>query len=166
MARWVCILKPMGFSSAEPEFLPALIDAGEGETFTMLGTTMRLIATGAETGGRYTVVEQVTPAGWGPPRHVHSREDEILYVLEGTYEVHCGDVRRVVSPGASAVLPRGVPHGFRNAGSVPARLISVITPSGLEDYFIAISKFESQPSPADLAKLAGSYGLTLLPPGQ
>jgi hypothetical protein len=79
-----------------------------------------------------------------------------------SYEVHCGDVRRVA--GASAVLPRGVPHGFRNAGSVPARLISVITPSGLEDYFISISKFESQPSPADLAKLAGSYGLTLLPP--
>ena len=116
---------------------------------------------GAETAGRYTVVEQVTPVGWGPPRHVHSREDEIFYVLEGTYEVHCGDVRRVVSPGASAVLP----HGFRNAGSVPARLISVITPSGLEDYFIAISKFESQPSPVDLAKLAASYGLTLLPLG-
>ena len=127
---------------------------------------MRLIATGAETGGRYTVVEQVTPAGWGPPRHVHSREDEIFYVLEGTYEMHCGDVRRIVSPGATAVLPRGIPHGFRNAGSVPARLISVITPSGLENYFIAISKFKSQPSPADLAKLAGSYGLTLLPPDQ
>ena len=87
-------------SAAAPSFPPALIDAGKGVTFTMLGTTMRLIATGAETGGRYTVLEQVTPAGWGPPRHIHSREDEIFYILEGTYEVHCGDERRTVSAGA------------------------------------------------------------------
>jgi mannose-6-phosphate isomerase-like protein (cupin superfamily) len=153
-------------SAAAPGFLPALIDAGKGVTFAMLGTTMRLIATGAETGSRYTVLEQVTPAGWGPPRHIHSREDEIFYILEGTYEVHCGDERRTFSVGACAILPRGVPHGFRNTGLAPARLISVITPSGLEDYFVAISKFGPlPPSPADLAKHAGTYGLTLLPPG-
>ena len=152
--------------AAAPGFLPALIDLGEGVTFTMLGTTMRLIATGAETGGRYAVLEQVTPVGWGPPRHIHSREDEIFYILEGTYEVHCGDKRRPVSAGACAILPRGVPHGFRNTGLAPARLITVITPGGLGDYFIAISKFGPlPPSPADLAKLAGPYGLTLLPQG-
>jgi mannose-6-phosphate isomerase-like protein (cupin superfamily) len=153
-------------SAAAPSFPPALIDAGKGVTFTMLGTTMRLIATGDETGGRYTVLEQVTPAGWGPPRHIHSREDEIIYILEGTYEVHCGSELRAFSAGGCAILPRGVPHGFRNTGSALARLISVITPSGLEDYFIAISKFGPlPPSPGDLAKLAGPYGLTLLPPG-
>jgi mannose-6-phosphate isomerase-like protein (cupin superfamily) len=166
MARRKCILNSMEPSAAAPGFLPALIEAGKGVAFTMLGTSMRLIATGAETGGRYTVLEQVTPAGWGPPRHIHSREDEIFYILEGTYEVHCGDERRTFSAGACAILPRGVPHGFRNTGLAPARLISVIAPSGLEDYFIAISKFAPMPpSPADLAKLAGSYGLTLLPPG-
>ena len=76
--------------AAAPGFVPAFIDAGEGITFKMLGTTMRLIATAAETAGRYTVLEQVTPVGWGPPRHIHSREDEIFYILEGTYDVHCG----------------------------------------------------------------------------
>jgi len=50
-------------SAAAPGFLPALIDAGKGVTYTMLGTTMRLIATGGETGGHYTVGEQVTPLG-------------------------------------------------------------------------------------------------------
>ena len=53
---------------AAPPFDPVLTDAGGGPTFTMLGTTMRLIATAAGTGGRYTVIEQVTPPGWGPPR--------------------------------------------------------------------------------------------------
>ena len=67
---------------------------------------------------------------------------------------------------ACAILPRGVPHRFRNSGLAPARLIFVITPGRLEDYFIAISKFGPMPpGPADLAKLAEPYGLTLLPPG-
>src|SRR5215467_7992179 len=56
---------------AAPPFHPILTDAGGGPIFTMLGTTMRLIATAAGTGGRYTVIEQVTPPGWGPPRHIH-----------------------------------------------------------------------------------------------
>ena len=64
-----------------PPFHPILTDAGGGPTFTMLGTTMRLIATAADTGGRYTVIEQVTPPGWGPPPHIHSCEDEIFYIL-------------------------------------------------------------------------------------
>jgi mannose-6-phosphate isomerase-like protein (cupin superfamily) len=150
---------------AAPHFHPILTDSGSGHTFTMLGTTMRLIATAAATGGRFTVLEQVTPAGWGPPRHIHSREDEIFYILEGTYELHVGDERRTVSAGASAILPLGVPHGFRNVASTPSRLLSVITPGGLEDYFLTLAKCSPPPSPAQLVELARPFGLTLLPPG-
>jgi hypothetical protein len=66
----------------EPPFHPIVTDADGGTNFTMLGTTMRLIATAPGTGGRYAVIEQVTPPGWGPPRHIHSREDEIFYILD------------------------------------------------------------------------------------
>ena len=66
---------------------------------------MRLIATAAGTGGRYPVIEQVTPPGWGPPRHIHSCEDEIFYILDGRCELHVGDERRTISAGASAILP-------------------------------------------------------------
>ena len=125
----------MESSAAAPGFLPALIEAGKGVTFTMLGTTMRLIATEAETGGHYTVGEQVTPVGWGPPRHIHSRED----------------MCRSTARSSTRLSQYGV---------------FVITPSGLENYFIAVSKFGPlPPSPADLAKLAEPYGLTLLPAG-
>lgn len=152
-----------GFGAAP--FNPVLTDAATGHAFTMLGTTMRLIATAVSTGGRYTVFEQVTPPGWGPPRHIHSREDEIIYVLEGTYELHVGDERRTVSAGACAVLPRNVPHGFRNAASTPGRLLCVITPGGLEEYFLAVAKCSPPPNPAQLVELAQPFGLTLLPPG-
>ncbi len=150
---------------AAPPFHPILTDAASGCTFTMLGATMRLIAMGADSGGRFTVIEQVTPVGWGPPRHIHSREDEIFYVLEGTYELHVGDERRTASAGASAILPRGVPHGFRNAASTASRLLFVITPGGLEEYFLAVAKCSPPPTPAQLVELARPFGLTLLPPG-
>ncbi len=131
----------------------------------MFGTTMRLIATAAGTEGRFSVFEQSTPAGWGPPRHVHSREDEVVYILEGTYEIWLGDERRTVSAGACAMLPRDVPHGFRNVGSAPGRLLCVIVPGGLEEYFMAVGKCSPPPSPAQLMELARPFGLTLLPPG-
>lgn len=111
------------------------------------------------------MLEQITPAGWGPPRHVHSREDEIFYILQGSYELHVGDERRTVSAGASAVLPRGIPHGFRNVASAPSRLLSVITPGGLEEYFLAVARCSPPPAPAQLIELARPFGLTLLPPG-
>ena len=150
---------------AAPQFPPILSDAGHGHTFAMLGTSIRLIATAAGTGGQYTVLEQVTPPGWGPPRHIHSREDEIFYILEGTYELHVGRERRTVSAGASAILPRGVPHGFRNVAPTHSRLLCVITPGGFEEYFLAVAKCSPPPSPAQLVELARPFGLTLLPPG-
>ena len=93
-------------------FRPVLTDAGGGPTFTMLWTTMRLLATATGTRGRYTVIEQVTPPGWGPPRHIHSREDEIFYILDGSYELHVGDARRTVSSGASAISSSGMRPGI------------------------------------------------------
>lgn len=151
--------------SVAPAFLPILAHAGSGHTFTMLGVTMRLIASAAATAGQYTVIEQLTPPGWGPPRHVHSREDEIFYILEGTYELHAGDDRRTVSVGACGILPRNVPHGFRNVASTPSRLLALITPGGLEEYFLAIARCSPPPAPPKLVEMARPFGLTLLPPG-
>ena len=150
--------------SSASHFHPILTDSGQGPSFTMLGTTMRLIVTAAGTQGRFTVFEQVTPAGWGPPRHMHSPEDEIVYILDGTYEVSLGDERRTVSAGACAILPRDVPHGFRNVGSAKGRLLCVIAPGGLEEYFLAVAKCSPPPGPAQLGELARPFGLTLMPP--
>ncbi|HEV2397881.1 MAG TPA: cupin domain-containing protein [Candidatus Sulfotelmatobacter sp.] len=86
-------------------------------------------------------------------------------MLEGSYELHVGDERRIVSAGASAILPRGIPHGFRNVASTHSRLLCVITPGGLEEYFLAVAKCSPPPSPAQLIELARPFGLTLLPPG-
>jgi quercetin dioxygenase-like cupin family protein len=96
---------------------------------------------------------------------VHANEDEIVYVLDGTYEVSMGDERRTLSAGGCAILPRGIPHGFRNAGEAPGRIMCVVTPGGLEEYFLEVARCSPPPSPAQLVGLAKTYGLTLLPPG-
>jgi quercetin dioxygenase-like cupin family protein len=114
---------------AAPPFHPILTDAGTGPTFTMLGTTMRLLATAAGTGGRYTVIEQATPQGWGPPRHIHSREDEIFYILEGSYELHVGDERRTDSAGASAIFPATFRTAFATWRPRPAVWYSLSLPA-------------------------------------
>jgi len=67
--------------------------------------------------------------------------------------------------GACGILPRDVPHGFRNVGSAPGRLLCVVAPGGLEEYFLAVENCSSPPSPAQLVELARPFGLTLLPPG-
>jgi quercetin dioxygenase-like cupin family protein len=145
--------------------LPALSGSSDAVTFTMLGVTIRLIARAIDTDGRVTVFEQATPAGWGPPRHVHANEDEIVYVLDGTYDVSLGDEQRTISAGGCAILPRGIPHGFRNVGETTGRIVCVVTPGGLEEYFLEIARCSPPPSPAQLVGMAKAYGLTLLPPG-
>jgi quercetin dioxygenase-like cupin family protein len=145
--------------------LPALSDSSDGVTFTMLGASIRLIARAADTDGRFTVFEQTTPAGWGPPRHVHANEDEIVYVLDGIYEFSLGEERRTVSAGGCAILPRGIPHGFRSVGETPGRFVCVVTPGGFEEYLLEIARCSPPPSPAQLVGMAKAYGLTLLPPG-
>jgi len=145
--------------------LPPLSDSSDGVTFTMLGASMRLIARATDTEGRFSVFEQTTPAGWGPPRHVHANEDEIVYVLNGSYEVSLGDEQRILSAGGCAVLPRGIPHGFRNVDETPSRFVCVVTPGGLEEYFLDVARCSPPPSPAQMVGMARTYGLTLLPPG-
>jgi quercetin dioxygenase-like cupin family protein len=152
-------------AAAATSHLPALSDSSDGVTFNLLGASIRLIARGIDTDGRFSVFEQTTPPGWGPPRHVHANEDEIVYVLDGSYEVSLGDELRTISAGGCAILPRGIPHGFRNVGEAPARFVCVVTPGGLEEYFLRIARCAPPPSPAQLVGMATAYGLTLLPPG-
>lgn len=94
-----------------PPFRPILTDAADGATFTMLGTTMRLIANAAGTAGRYTVIEQATPPGWGPPRHIHSREDEVFISLTGA--TSC--MSEMSAGSFPLVLPRSYPATFHTA---------------------------------------------------
>jgi quercetin dioxygenase-like cupin family protein len=96
---------------------------------------------GEQTGGAIALLEfRIEPGYPVPPPHIHEREDELTYVIEGALEVTIGDETRTVRAGDSIFKPRGVPHAFAIAGERPVRFLETITPAGFEGYFRSLAK--------------------------
>ena len=108
---------------------------GEGERLWIVGDTMTLKATGQSTGGQLVMLENLTAPGGGPPPHIHTREDEFFYVLDGTFEIRIGDDVHRAGPGGFAYVRRGTVHNFRNTADTPSRILIGFTPSGMDGFF-------------------------------
>jgi mannose-6-phosphate isomerase-like protein (cupin superfamily) len=117
---------------------PTLTMPAEGRTIAVVGDVYRFLATGANTDGKYTIWEAIVPPGGGPPPHVHSREDEGFYILEGEITFHVGDKQIVATPGVFANMPIGTPHSFKNESGQPARMLITVAPAGLEGMFFEV----------------------------
>jgi mannose-6-phosphate isomerase-like protein (cupin superfamily) len=85
--------------------------------------------------GRVSAAEFWMPAQFGPPLHIHHREDELLQIIEGSVRIVCADTDVTLGPGGFAYLPRGVPHTFWVQGEQPARMLAIFTPGGVEQMF-------------------------------
>ena len=150
------------------------LPVGTGAAYWGPGELMTFLITGEETGGAFFLADITVAPGGGTPPHIHHREDESFRLLEGALTVQVGGNTITASSGDFVFLPRGVAHSFRNAGEVPAKVLVLATPAGLEGFFMEV--FEpaldhSAVPPAmskaliDRAISAGpKYGLELLPP--
>ena len=148
----------------------------EGPAFSVVGDVYRMLATGEQTGGAYVLSEARVLPGGGPPPHIHRREDEAFFVLEGEITFTLGDKQVVARPGSFIQGPRGIPHAFKNESHAPARMLILVTPPGFDKFITEIAKpvpsFDSPPwpvTPADIQKLlavAPKYGIEILPPAQ
>jgi mannose-6-phosphate isomerase-like protein (cupin superfamily) len=107
---------------------------GEGTQTWFLGYHMVVKATAETTNGAYGLVESLVPAGAAPPLHIHHREDEAFYVLEGTVTYRCRDDVFTVGAGSFVFLPRGVPHTFR--ADTQVRMLTLLSPGGGEAFFV------------------------------
>jgi mannose-6-phosphate isomerase-like protein (cupin superfamily) len=114
--------------------------AGEGRSVAVVGDVYRFLAVGEETDGRYALWEAIVSPGGGPPPHVHSREEEGFYVLEGEITFLVGDKRLVAGPGLFVNMPVGTPHTFKNESSEPARMLISVAPAGLERMFFEVGR--------------------------
>lgn len=106
-----------------------------GPAFWGPGDHYTFLVTGAESGGAYFAMEALVPPGGGPPLHIHRREDETFYLLEGAIEFRLGDEAITAGPGDFVNVPRGTVHNFRNTGSETARMVLTFTPAGIERFF-------------------------------
>lgn len=137
-----------------------MIDPCGGETHEVLGTSATIRLAGENSAGRLAAVEHTMPQDAGPPPHAHDREDELFYVLEGTFEFRLGTPPRshLGSPGTLVHVPAGTMHAAR-ATSQTARLLSIYSPAGGEEFFRAIDTID-QRDPDAVAALAARHGMS------
>ncbi len=121
---------------------PILRNSGQGEVWNVLGEQIVCKVQGIETFGRFTVVEETSPPRSVVPPHFHNQTDEIIYVVEGKYELQIDGKITIAQKGDLIVIPRKTSHGFRNLLDTSSKMLAIITPSGFENFFAEVSKLE------------------------
>jgi mannose-6-phosphate isomerase-like protein (cupin superfamily) len=123
---------------------------------------VRFMIDGDETDQGFSLVEHpMSPHALAAPLHVHTREDEYTYVLEGRVGALLGDEVLVAEPGDLVFKPRNQWHTFWNAGDTPARILEIIAPAGFEKFFAELSDMGGavNADPEELTALGERYGL-------
>jgi mannose-6-phosphate isomerase-like protein (cupin superfamily) len=109
------------------------------------------------TGGCLTLIESHTRGG--APMHVHSRDDECFYVLEGSITVRCGEQQFEAGPRSFVFLPRGIRHAWDVIGDEPATLLILTMPAGLDEFLREYHAAGSAPNDVK-DRIAAKYGIT------
>jgi quercetin dioxygenase-like cupin family protein len=147
-----------------------VLHAGETRTpapLNIVGETTHVLVTPEDSEGRLACFHLVAPPMSGPPLHVHTREDEWFYVLEGELVFELDGERRTVGRGGSVFLRRGVVHRYQNFTDQDARLLIVTTPGDFCRFFEAMDRITPPgglPSMEQLVALDAEYGLTTMGP--
>jgi quercetin dioxygenase-like cupin family protein len=116
----------------------ARADAGENvRHIGVVGDTYTILLTGADTAGRFCLIDMHVPPGGGPPPHRHDFE-ETFTVLEGELEATFRGAKVVVRAGETINIPANAPHQFRNSSTKAARLMCICSPAGQEEFFSEI----------------------------
>ena len=118
---------------------PLAVASGEGEARWWFGGLVEIKATAADTGGQMTIVEVTEHAGVEAPLHVHHRDDEGFWILEGEVTFEVGDETIEARTGDYVFAPRGIPHRF-TVGERGCRMLFIMVPGGMEDVIRATSE--------------------------
>jgi quercetin dioxygenase-like cupin family protein len=158
----------------EMDSVDTMLPPKQGDSYWVLGDLYTLKAVSEDTNGQYAFMELVIQPQDGTPPHIHSREAEAFYILEGEIEFQLDDRTLVAKAGTFLHSPIGQLHRFTNTTSVPARMLCWATPAGIENFFAEIgTKVEDITAPpppvtaADIGKvmtIAPRYGVMILPP--
>lgn len=127
------------------------VATGKGEARWWFGMLAEIKATAADTGGQFTLVEVTCPPGYQGVRHVHHKEDEGFWLLEGQMNLEVGGKQIDMHPGDYAFGPRDIPHRFA-AGDAGCRVLFILTPGGFENLVMATSepaRARTVPPPSD-----------------
>lgn len=130
---------------------PLVKSESEGRALWHLGALLNFKAIGLETNGSFWTLEGLADGRMAVPLHMHSREDEVWYVVEGEIQFFIGDESFVGTPGTFAYIPKGVPHTFKILSGI-ARWFGAGIPAGLDQWFFETgepAKAMTLPPPPD-----------------
>ena len=97
-------------------------------------------ATGDQTEGRYSVIEQWMPQGSGPPPHVHPGEDETFWVMQGEMTIDIGGEVLILGPGSMGHVPRNTVHSFKVTGTEDCHVLNYYSPAGFEQAIMGCAR--------------------------
>jgi mannose-6-phosphate isomerase-like protein (cupin superfamily) len=178
LASGVAAVVAAGFSVAEAENG----QAGGGKAFTVRAGEGRpggqwsvhgekafsTKVSGADTGGKYAVIEVHTPPTLGPEQHVHLAQNELFYVLKGRIGMLCGEERTTLEAGDSYMAPMGILHAYVTLGAEPAHMLNVFEPAGeIEAFFAEYAPLVNVDGPPDAKKIAevnAKHGMKVVGP--
>ncbi len=143
-----------------------IVSPTEGAEGFLGSIGVRFLIDGDEAGDRFSLVEHpMSPRALAAPLHMHTREDEYSFVLQGRMGALLGDDVVEAGPGDLVFKPRNQWHTFWNAGDEPCRILEIIAPAGFEDFFRELSDMGGaiKADPDELAALGERYGLQLKP---
>jgi quercetin dioxygenase-like cupin family protein len=112
---------------------PIVVPPDSGRVLNFVGVTHKL--THQHTSGAYYLFEFELDPESGNSLHVHSYEDEVVYILEGVLEIRLADQKLQAVKGGVAHLPKHIPHALRNPLKTPSRYLGMAIPGGLENFF-------------------------------
>jgi quercetin dioxygenase-like cupin family protein len=111
------------------------------ERLTFGGITIVVRVSAEDSGGAMSVMEEVEPMA-DTPLHVHSREDELFYIVEGEHIVTLGEREHRLGPGDAIFCPRGIPHAQRRVEPGVGHQMIVVVPGGFEQFFRDLAEAE------------------------
>jgi quercetin dioxygenase-like cupin family protein len=120
--------------------LPTVVTPEQALSIKPFGLDMDVLLTTEATGGVTSVIVAWHKPGEGPPDHAHFRQEEILFIIEGLYEIALGNETAKAGPGSIIFIPRNVVHRFKNVGGITARMMGWSLPGGQDHYLKAISE--------------------------
>lgn len=145
--------------------LSRALGVDDGEVVSILGNTVTIKVTGAQSGGTQAIlVYEAAPGFVGPPLHRHDF-DEYFYVLDGELQFRIGAETVVARAGESVFAARGEAHTYANPGDRPATCLITLVPSGFEFFFAELAARLGAPDafpPAILAELNHKYGVEMI----
>ena len=119
---------------------PTIVTPKQALSIKPFGIEVRVLLTTEATGGAISVIMAWYKPGEGPPDHVHFSQEEMFFIVEGTYELTAGGQTSTVGPGTIVFIPRNVVHRFKNIGDATACMLDWSLPGGQDRYFKAVSE--------------------------